>query len=367
MPEIIETTLTEIADDNLLKGLASFDLVAKTEGSVRVIQNIDVFKKKAAIALAGINKNLVTDEDFDIAASDIAECKLWENRLVSARDAVISGNEDISALVQDINQEIPKFSSNRFELEKLVKARKVSRKNEIVEAGIKDLTERLANSPIKHGFKIDKQLIESATKNKKKFSAMESSVELCILEQIAVITELEKIYAENIAAIDAAISETVATVFQDRTTLALGNTDVVAMTIVARKETYNRELREKEERVKAAIKKADDDRIERERLAKIEAEKVVVFEKPVLAADPPEPFTTATFTPPPFDVTEKPKEGDFEKLYFTKFERIPAFSPDSDAWQGKKYTITIEAQTVNIKALVQYLEKGDGVSSVKVQ
>ena len=63
-------------------------LVIEAEGKI-ITSNLDEFDAAARQWLADINRNLRTDEDFDLAASDVKKAKQVEDLLQAARDAVL--------------------------------------------------------------------------------------------------------------------------------------------------------------------------------------------------------------------------------------------------------------------------------------
>lgn len=94
--------------------------------------NLAAFKDHALAVFGSINRTLVTDDDFANAAKAVTWCGEVETRLAAAKQHALSQTESIDKLfrtIDDISEEARKV---RLELDKLVKARKESRRMEIL-------------------------------------------------------------------------------------------------------------------------------------------------------------------------------------------------------------------------------------------
>ena len=106
--------------------------------------NLADFKSHALAVFAGINRNLVTDQDFADAEQTVKWCGNVEERLQAAKQHALSQTASIDELfcaIDDISAEARRV---RLELDKLVKARKEAIRAEIVAAGQKSLQEHVA-------------------------------------------------------------------------------------------------------------------------------------------------------------------------------------------------------------------------------
>jgi len=291
MSEIIEMKQTAEGFTASLDDLSKFELIAAVEGKV-VAENITKFKRDALVVLGTINTNLVTDNDFVEAKNDIKLCEAVEKNLQLLFDKVISGNQSIKELSDDIFSTKAEFAATRLKIDKLVIKRTTERKKEITDAAIKKVADKLKESPVAFSYKANNQLIIEATKNKKLYSAMETAVDVVADKQIAEITALEETYKTNIAAIEQSEIEFLG-LYADKKNLALSPVEVVAAQITSREatarlkaETDARKKREDDD-AKAAKEKADkeeaDRKAERDKAVAdaLAAANITVIESPI--------------------------------------------------------------------------------------
>lgn len=103
----------------------------QVSGSVTA-SNLPEYKAHALAVFQSINRDLKTDEDFANAEKTVKWCADVEDRLSSAKQFALSQTasiEDLFRAIDDISAEARRV---RLELDKLVKARKESIRNEIV-------------------------------------------------------------------------------------------------------------------------------------------------------------------------------------------------------------------------------------------
>ena len=106
--------------------------------------NLADFKSHALAVFAGINRNLVTDQDFADAEQTVKWCGNVEERLQAAKQHALSQTASIDELFRAIDDISAEARRVRLELDKLVKARKEAIRAEIVAAGQKSLQEHVA-------------------------------------------------------------------------------------------------------------------------------------------------------------------------------------------------------------------------------
>lgn len=94
--------------------------------------NLDAFKSHALAVFGGINTELATDQDFADAETTVKWCGDVEDRLKAAKEHALSQTESIDALFKAIDDIAAEARRKRLELEKLVKARKDTIRNDIV-------------------------------------------------------------------------------------------------------------------------------------------------------------------------------------------------------------------------------------------
>lgn len=101
--------------------------------------NLAEFKAHAMAVFGGINRELVTDQDFASAESTVKWCSDVESRLAAAKQHALSQTASIDALFRTIDDISAEARAVRLDLDKLVKARKESIRIDIVQDAAKEL------------------------------------------------------------------------------------------------------------------------------------------------------------------------------------------------------------------------------------
>lgn len=101
--------------------------------------NLAEFKSHAMAVFGGINRKLVTDQDFASAESTVKWCSDVEQRLAAAKQHALSQTASIDQLFKTIDDISAEARAVRLDLDKLVKARKESIRTEIVMDAGKEL------------------------------------------------------------------------------------------------------------------------------------------------------------------------------------------------------------------------------------
>jgi hypothetical protein len=94
--------------------------------------NLDAYREHALAVFAGINRDLVSDQDFASAEACVKWCETVEQRLAAAKQHALSQTASIDALFSTIDSISAEARATRLELDKLVKNRKDSIRAEIV-------------------------------------------------------------------------------------------------------------------------------------------------------------------------------------------------------------------------------------------
>lgn len=94
--------------------------------------NLEQFKARSLAVIGGINTDLQTDQHFADADKTVKWCGDVESKLAAAKQHALSQTESIDLLFRTIDQISEQTRAKRLELEKLVKARKVAIRDEIV-------------------------------------------------------------------------------------------------------------------------------------------------------------------------------------------------------------------------------------------
>jgi predicted phage-related endonuclease len=94
--------------------------------------NLEQFKAHSLAVIGAINTDLQTDQHFADADKTVKWCGDVESKLEAAKQHALSQTESIDLLFRTIDQISEQTRAKRLELEKLVKARKVAIRDEIV-------------------------------------------------------------------------------------------------------------------------------------------------------------------------------------------------------------------------------------------
>lgn len=105
--------------------------------------NLDAFKAHAMKVFGGINTELSTDQDFADAETTVKWCSDVEDKLKAAKEHALSQTESIDLLFKAIDDITAEARRKRLELEKLVKARKDTIRNDIVIDAAKALQDHI--------------------------------------------------------------------------------------------------------------------------------------------------------------------------------------------------------------------------------
>lgn len=116
--------------------LPSLHIVLKGEVSA---SNLSEFKEVALTAIRSVNRDLKTDQDFADSAKARKWCEDIEARVAAAKEHALSQTASIDLLFRTMDEVSAEAREVRLALEKLEKARKESRKGEIVAGGISAL------------------------------------------------------------------------------------------------------------------------------------------------------------------------------------------------------------------------------------
>lgn len=369
----IETLTPEILTP--LQELAERSLVITFKGELQRNDINEEFKEAARIALASINLELNTDEDFAVAETNIKACKLTEDKLKNLLDDIISGNEDVSQVKETLTKMVSAFGERRLTLANKVKQRKEAKKREITDAGKKELSRVIALSPLSKVFIADTKAIDNATKNKSKYSVMEECVNAVVVQQIAALAWMEVMYAKNIELIESSIVKFPG-IYPDKGGLALEETDKLELIIDQRETKQTLLLKEQEEKriedariAKEKADKAEADRIARENAAKEVEERVAAEKAPAPAQDvketiihvqapvrhkiAPDPFTEAVFD-------QKPPAPSFDFGDILDSTEIPP-PPTSDKGPHKVITVQFNGESEAAQTIIDMLLKIPGV------
>jgi putative phage-type endonuclease len=109
-------------------------LAVQVQGSI-VASNLPDFKLQAENFIKSINTDLQTDEDFAQAEATVKFCEKAEKELEIAKAAIIAQTVDIDEVMRTVDHIQAQLKDKRLMIDKLVKSKKESIKQDIVNRG----------------------------------------------------------------------------------------------------------------------------------------------------------------------------------------------------------------------------------------
>lgn len=156
-------------------------LTIETRGEV-IASNVDEFRELVRGALANINRELRTDEEFGQAELDVKALKSAEDAVKAAKEKALADAEQLNALFRALDETGEEIRAPRLELEKLITKRKEEVKTELV-------TEALAKidcAPRLRAGSFGRSLQE-AIKGKRTLDSMRKALEVTVTTHNAMI------------------------------------------------------------------------------------------------------------------------------------------------------------------------------------
>lgn len=246
-----------------MKDLLNKEIILKVTGEVQE-SNIDDFKIAADIALSNINTELVTDQDFGQAKEDIISCEAIEKKLAQLVQDITTSSKSIAEATQTVEQYREAFRQKRLAMNNLVKKEEISRKKKIVQGGVKQVKDKLKDSPAAHGFSINIPAIQEAIKGKRSLAKMQEAVDGVVASEIFRLSGIENTYKVNMAHIER-VEQDFPGLFPDKKNLALKPDEVVESEIKSRVAEYQLKQQQKAE----AERKEEDEKQKAEDAAKV--------------------------------------------------------------------------------------------------
>lgn len=273
----------------VLPAPAATSIVALPALSVQIVgevrsSNLPAFQDAASRAIAAINTNLQTDQDFADAEAAIKWCGTGEKDLETVKRMAVGQMATIDELFRTVDALSEQMRTKRLALEKLVKERKTAIRAEIMQEGVAAFAKHIAtlNERIGENYMPDMQPdFAGAMKNKRTISSLRDAINVTLLNAKIEADEIAGKIAVNVRQ----LAEHAEYKFLFNDTATLVQMDPQAFSAVVenriakhkaeqeRKEAEAREAIRKEEEAKAAAKaKAEADAIAEQAREKIRAE-----------------------------------------------------------------------------------------------
>lgn len=130
--DLLDFTPTEVVPEAVGKTPDSLPALRIEVTGMVTASNLEQFKAHSLAVFASINTELETDQHFADAEKTVKWCGDVEERLAAAKRNALSQTESIDALFRTIDEISAEARAKRLMLDKLVKARKVSIREDIV-------------------------------------------------------------------------------------------------------------------------------------------------------------------------------------------------------------------------------------------
>lgn len=229
--------------------------------------NLAEFKQVALAAIRSVNRDLKTDQDFADSAKARKWCEDIETRVAAAKDHALGQTKTIDDLFRAMDEISVEARDVRLTLEKLEKARKESRRGEIVAGGIKALADHIAalNARIgKSYMPVTPCDFGGVIKGLRTFDSMQNAVDTALANAKISTSAIADRIQVNLTYLEEDVPQGHAFLFADLSSIVIKDTDdfhaIVDNRISAHKAKREKEEAEQRER----IRKEEVERLDRE-------------------------------------------------------------------------------------------------------
>lgn len=252
--------------------------------------NLEQFKAHSLAVFGSINTELETDQHFADAEKTVKWCGDVEERLEAAKQHALSQTESIDALFRTIDEISAEARAKRLMLDKLVKARKLSIREDIVMDAAKALQVHIDQINASLGGKARMPAVPAdfagAIKGKKTISSLRDSADSELARAKIAASQIGDSVRSNLASLDELAADYMF-LFNDVQQLVMkANDDLVAL-IKVRISEHQKTEEQKAEAQREQIRQQELKRIEDEAKASAPVEPApVASPAPVKAAAP---------------------------------------------------------------------------------
>lgn len=266
--------------------------------------NLEQFKAHSLAVFGSINTELETDQHFADAEKAVKWCGDVEERLEAAKQHALSQTESIDALFRTIDEISAEARAKRLMLDKLVKARKLSIREDIVMTAAKALQTHIDQINTSLGGKARMPAVPAdfagAIKGKKTISSLRDSADSELARAKIAASQVGDSIRTNLASLDELAADYLF-LFNDVQQLVMKANDDLLALIKVRISEHQKAEEQKAEAQREQIRQQELQRIEAEAKAKAPVEPAPVTSPvPVKAAAPAQsaskPATTTAVT-----------------------------------------------------------------------
>lgn len=235
------------------------------------------FRERALAAIAAVNRDLQTDDDFATAELTVKAFKSGEDMLEATRQQILGQMADVNDVMRTIDEVQAELRRVRLDLDKLVSREKDSRKAEIVQAGVDAVRQHYAsiNATMgEHALQVPgtvPALIGAAIKGKRTIATIRDAADQAVAQAKIDASQV----AERVRACVAVLGEFAehAHLFADRVQLcAVKAPEDLRNLAAARVAEHKQREAERLERERERIQKEEADKLARQQ--KAEAERI---------------------------------------------------------------------------------------------
>jgi len=243
--------------------------------------NLAEFKTTALAVIDSVNADLETDQDFADAEKAVKWCGDVEERLKAAKQHALSQTASIDDLFRTIDDIAENARQKRLSLDKLIKSRKASIRDDIVMGAAKALHEHVEALNVTLGGKVRLPSIQGSfaevIKGKKTVESLRNAADTELARAKIEATKTADHMLANLTALRTR-SKGFEFLFSDAAALVAKSPDDLAATITARiaehKESEAAKLESEREKIRAeeaAKLRADNERLNAEKLKAAQA------------------------------------------------------------------------------------------------
>lgn len=301
--DLLDFTPAEVVPEAVGKTPESLPALRIEVTGMVTASNLEQFKAHSLAVFNSINTELETDQHFADAEKAVKWCGDVEERLEAAKQHALSQTESIDALFKTIDDIAAEARRKRLELNKLVTARKVSIREDIVMSAAKALQTHIDQINASLGGKARMPAVPadfaSAIKGKKSISSLRDAADSELARAKIAASQVGDSIRANLASYDE-LAANHAFLFNDLQQLVLkANDDLVAL-IKVRIADHQKAEEVKAEATRTRIRNEELQRIEDEAKAKAVVEPVAEL-TPVATPTPAKaaPVTQAASKPSP--------------------------------------------------------------------
>ncbi|WP_122605788.1 YqaJ viral recombinase family protein [Pseudomonas viridiflava] len=275
--------------------------------------NLEQFKAHSLAVFESINTDLQTDQHFADAEKTVKWCGEVEERLEAAKQHALSQTESIDALFRTIDEISEQARRKRLELDKLVKARKVAIRDEIVLKAKAALRDHLDKINASFGGKVRLPDIPAdfagAIKGKKTVSSLRDAADSELARAKIDASQIGDSIRANLESLRTLAAD-YPFLFNDTQQIVLKNNDDLVSLIKVRINEHRQAEAKKEEAQRERIREEEAAKLKEAAEAKrkdLEAEANAKTVAPVIAATPVNKTAARmTAVPPSAKVPPKP-------------------------------------------------------------